>query len=95
MSIILKRTVFCEAEKSSPLRFADWARVITPQGTMAEPFTTIFLRNAPDVDIEDYDPTEEMCRVDEIEFTNLDKVSQNLSGGELIHGGDLHPRVGR
>jgi len=96
---ILRRTIFIEKDNSRPLegtyhRICDFALVSTTLGTMMEPFRP-FAKNANGTNIANYDPTDEMSRIDDIQFINLDKHMTLLSGGgESIHGG-LTLRTGR
>jgi len=89
---IIRRTVYCEQVNGSPVRFGDWAQVITSLGTMVEPFTQISPRPAHRA----YDPTDDMARVDDIVRVNDLGNLPNLMGmaGALV-GGTLMPRVGR
>jgi hypothetical protein len=59
---------------------------------MAEPFF-MFQRHVHDVEASDRDYTDEISRIDKIEFRSLDKG--NTIVGNQVHGGDLMPRDGR
>lgn len=97
---IMRREIFMEVDKRKPSdgmyhRPCDWALVLTSLGTMAEPFHP-FSRMCPNTSIQNYDATDDMRRIDEIHFIDLDKHMAMLSGGGLpIHGGALMPRTGR
>lgn len=99
---ILDRTVFMEFDNRPVMagkgvfRPCDFALVKTPLGMMVEPFT-MFAALAVDVDIANYDSSEELRRIDRIEFVNLDTYPQILSNfdGIILHGGNLIPRSGR
>lgn len=90
---IQKRTVFYD-NTGGIARFWDWALVTTTIGSMAEPFV-VNDRHAMEKSIE-YDPTDEIVRVDEIRAHTIDSQQLELSGGQHhLHGGVLVPRVGR
>lgn len=102
MSGINNRTVFAEFTKDSTgkkyLRFADWARVETDLGPMAEPFdangrTTVSGLQAQVA----YDPEDQIAMMNSLEFVNSDALPTMLSGGKgtVLHGGNTIPRVGR
>lgn len=93
MANILKRTVFCD-DKNGYLLFADWAMCIVEingqKQTMFEPFKTIGLRRdlASDTDLTDYDPSDEMCRIDEIRIVPQSQWNKMFSmGGHIVMGG--------
>lgn len=84
---ILKRTVFYD-NTNALARFWDWALVETPIGQMAEPFQI----NQRDSRIE-FDPTDDMSRIDEMRAKPIDKELLVLSGGQhQLHGGYMLPR---
>lgn len=94
MATILKRTVFYD-DTDGYVRFRDWARVITNQGTMHEPFivNNRFIGNE---DFDDFDPEDEMARIDEIR--RIDALKENniySGGGDVVNGGVHMPRVGK
>jgi hypothetical protein len=93
--VILKRTVFVEVA-GGVHRFADFARVITPLGQMVEPFIPgqKVSNNTP---IQEYSNTDEMCRIDEIEQIDSDKLPSQLGDGfqPPLHGGLQLSRTGR
>lgn len=91
---IQKRTVLYEKTKSGVYRFSDWALSTTPLGVCAEPFS-VNLKKSPG-GINNFDATDEMSRVDEMQNIDLDREKFILSGGEhALHGGALMPRTGR
>lgn len=90
---ILKREVFFE-RTNGIVRFWDWALTTTTLGAMAEPFLPND-RNKID-GVSEYDPTDEMNRIDTIRESTVDTQYQTLSGGvHALHGGYLHPRNGQ
>jgi len=97
---ILRRTIFMERDDRFPSdgsyhRPCDWALVTTTLGAMAEPFSP-FERLCPGTAVQNYNATDDMRRIDEIKFIDLDKHMKFLSGGGAqIHGGLLMPRTGR
>jgi len=94
MSTILRRDVFYD-DTGGYIRFWDWALCTTTLGTMAEPFFPND-RLGIQAQISEYDPTEEMSRMDGIRASSVDKQLLTLSGGQhQLHGGPLMPRVGR
>lgn len=94
MTSILKRTVFIE-ENGGALTFQDWALCTTTLGTMVEPFMPN-TRKSNDVGMIDFDPTDEISRIDQIQRINSDLLPKLLSGGDdVLHGGTHMPRVGR
>lgn len=96
--VILNSTVFVEklAGPGTVYRFAEFARVTTPLGAMVEPFI-IGDKVPTSADIQNYDATDEMCRIDDIQFVDLDKIPTMLGDGEgpAYHGGTQLPRTGR
>jgi hypothetical protein len=92
---ILKRTVFYEKKGNGPVRFGDWALVTTTLGVAVEPFTSLGLRTVPNTNVNSYNPTEDCSRVDEMRPVDLGQLNLLLSGGQVIHGGTISPRVGR
>lgn len=95
MSVIKKRTVFYDTT-GGVVRFWDWAQVVTSLGTMAEPFV-VNLRKIASDSLQNFDPTDEATRIDEMVGMTIDKQQQVLSGGgeNHIHGGYTMPHVGR
>ena len=98
MATILSRTALLEADKRSKFegqtlfRPCDFAIVNTTLGSMVEPFD-LFANRMNDIDIKNYDATEELRMVTDIQYINLDRL--NLILGENVHGGYLMPRDGR
>jgi hypothetical protein len=90
---ILKREVYYD-DTGGLVRFWDWALATTTLGTMAEPFT-------PDSQYafapqREYDPTDEIARIDSVRAAPIDKSLLLLSGGVTqLNGGTLCPRLGR
>jgi len=93
--VILKRTVFVEVA-GGVHRFADFARVVTPLGTMVEPFMP-GEKVSNNTGIQEYDATDEMCRIDNIEQVDSDKLPSMLGDGlqPPLHGGLQLSRTGR
>lgn len=92
---VLRRTIFVERAKDGVYRFADWAMVVTPDGTMVEPFAPN-VRQTEGADYEDFDPTDDMTLVTEIKEVDFDMLPTLLSGGGPVWvGGVLMPRTGR
>lgn len=96
--VILNRTVF--VEKGSGVgtvhRFAEFARVTTPLGHMVEPFI-VGDKLSTNTPIQQHDDTDEMCRIDDIQYVDLDKLPSMLGDGTdpPLHGGNQLPRTGR
>lgn len=93
MSTIQKRTVFYEKKEGQPFRFHDFAQVVTPLGVMVEPFlpnNKLTFGN-----ITDFDPADEMARIDVMQGIDMDREKLVLSDDEVIHGGHCMPRTGR
>lgn len=90
---ISRRTVFYD-NTNGVKRFWDWALVLTDIGTMVEPFmVNNRFYNGPSGE---FDPTDEICRIDEIRSIPIDKQQLALSGGDHhLHGGVCIPRDGR
>ena len=90
---IQRRTVFYD-NTNSIIRFWDWALVTTTLGTMAEPFLPNDRHQFGPFD--QFDPTDEVARVDDIRSASVDKQLLLLSGGtHQLHGGYQLPRDGR
>ena len=96
--VILSRTVFVEKVSGSGTvhRFAEFARVITPLWHMVEPFI-VGTKFTPETPIQEHDDTDEMSRIDSIEYVDLDKLPTMLGDGAspAFHGGNQLPRTGR
>lgn len=96
--VILNRTVFAEkgAGPGTVFRFAEFARVTTPLGAMVEPFI-IGDKVPTGTDIQNHDATDEMCRIDDIQYVDLDQLPSMLGdgGSPTYHGGTQLPRTGR
>jgi hypothetical protein len=93
--VILKRTAFVEVV-GGVHRFADFARVITPLGTMIEPFIPGQKVGNND-SMQEYDATNEMCRIDDIEQVDSDRLPSMMGdgGSPSLHGGNQLSRTGR
>lgn len=90
---IKKREVFYD-DTGGYVRFWDWALVTTTLGAMAEPFLPND-RHLPGK-FSQFDPTDEIARIDDIRASSIDTHLQALSGGvHALNGGTLHPRDGR
>ena len=90
---ILRRTVFYD-NTGGFTRLWDWALVTTTLGTMVEPFD--LSKHQIDTPAIEYDPTDEISRVDEIRAADIDQSLLILSGGDTqLNGGTLIPRVGK
>jgi hypothetical protein len=77
------------------VRFLDWALVTTTLGTMAEPFQ-VDSRHSMRTPFTDFDPTDEMARIDEMIQIDSDKSMILLSGGiNQTIGGTMRPKTGR
>lgn len=91
---IQKRTVYFDYN-DGVAKFWDWAHVITTLGTMAEPFLPNAHHSLGQA-YEDFDPEDEIARVDELRAMPRDIEQLVLSGGsDHLHGGQLLPRTGR
>jgi hypothetical protein len=89
---VLKREVYYD-NTGGIARFWDFAIVTTTLGTMIEPFLPNQRTDFGGYD--DFDPTDEVARIDEIRAAPRDKAMLMLSGGEhQLHGGTLNPRTG-
>lgn len=90
---IVKREVFYD-NSGGYARFWDFALVQTSLGAMVEPFVPGSPK-PPDSDVENFDPTDEIARIDSISAKPRDIEKRFLFGEEQsLHGGDLRPRVG-
>lgn len=93
---ILKRTVYYDIT-GGVCRFLDFAKVTTTLGSMVEPFT-VQERRTNGHDIENFDFTDAISRIDTIEQIDVHKANRLLSGVEKntipLHGGTLNPRLG-
>lgn len=87
---ILKREVFYD-DTGGIVRFWDWALALTTLGTMAEPFMP---NDRAKIDgISEFDPTDEIARIDSMRASSIDRQLQTLSGGtDALIGGPLNPR---
>jgi hypothetical protein len=99
MSGIKKRRIFVDVHSKNGdnfHKFWDWAMVVTEIGSMAEPFQVGQKYPICTTLAQDYDPEDEMVRVDEIEFSEPDHSLLGGSGTEEpLVGGVLMTRDGR
>ena len=90
---IQKRSVFFD-DTGGYVRFWDWSLCTTTLGTMAEPFMPND-RHLPGK-FGQFDPTDEISRIDELRAASVDKQLLTLSGGlHQLNGGYQLPREGR
>ncbi len=94
-STVLKRTIFVERDKDGYFRFQDWALSLTTLGAMAEPFS-------PDLRAEtgspetDFDPTDDIALITDIQQVDSNLLPTLLSGGGAVTmGGVTRCRTGR
>jgi hypothetical protein len=88
---IQRRSIFYD-NTGGIVRMWDWALVTTTLGTMAEPFSPN-ARHTIGNEFPEFDPADEINRIDEIRATPIDVSLLVLSGGETqIHGGAQLPR---
>lgn len=93
MSILKREVLYGVANNIT--RFSDWAICTTTIGTMVEPFSPN-TRRLTGTSIGDFDPSDEVSRIDSMREINIDKESILLSGGEhALIGGYCMPRTGR
>ena len=87
---ILKREIFYD-NTGGFARFWDWALCTTTLGTMAEPFMP---NDRHRIDgVSEFDPTDEISRIDEIRASSVDTQAAVLSGGQhALIGGYQLPR---
>lgn len=90
---IKRRTVYYDYTDDI-VRFWDWATVETTIGHMVEPFHP-GNRHATNTPFIEFDPTDEIARIDSIERHPIDKHMLLLSSGDQVHGGVQLPRDGR
>jgi len=91
---IQSRTVYHDDSRGISM-FWDWATVTTTLGAMVEPFI-VGEKFAFDVATVDFDPEDEIARMDIIRSMPLDKEQLILSGGTgHLHGGVTVTRTGR
>lgn len=95
---ILRRVLFADKSVSGILRFSDWAAVTTTSGYMVEPGFCINNRTPVATGLTNFDPTDMMNRVDDIQMIDMLQETTLLSGGAAdppLHGGVTMPRVGK
>ena len=89
---ILKREVYYD-QAEGLVRFWDWAHTTTTLGTMVEPFQ-LNTRHANSTPFSNFDPTDDMSRVDEMHRRRIGEEQIVLGGPHHLHGGAMMPRVG-
>jgi len=90
MAAILKRTMFIGRGNDGLIRFPSWYKVVTPLGVMWEPGNRMIRAQAGQERIDDRDATDEMSRIDDIEFVD----PSGFSLGENTCKGDTMPVEG-
>ena len=99
MSGILRRTIFIDVNRKNGTtyhKFWDWAIVTTGIGSMAEPFQAGQKYPHCTNLAQDYDPEDQMVRVDEIIYADPEPRLLGGSGEDPpINGGVLMTRDGR
>lgn len=94
MATILKRTVFYD-DTGGVVRFRDFAIVTTTLGKMIEPFV-VNNRTPLGADRLEFDPEDEMVRIDAIERIDAGRERRLMSDSSpALHGFITTPRVGR
>lgn len=93
MSGISKRTVYYDVVKGV-VRFFDWAEVTTGLGAMAEPCPNINQRVNSNADYIQFDPEDQIARIDRLDRRSLDDEGM-LFSNEATCGGALQPRKGK
>ncbi len=87
---ILKRECYYD-DTGGLVRFWDWALTTTTLGVMAEPFMPNDRLRGDGVT--EFDPTDEIARIDSIRAKSVDVQNQTLSGGaDALNGGYQMPR---
>jgi len=103
---IVKRTVLYEKKDGLPFRFSDWALVVTTDiGSCVEPFCHAHKGFQQSSTTFEYDPTDEMTRIDLMQNIDITGETGLLSGFDghestdpaygAIHGGKMMPRNGK
>ncbi len=92
---ILNRTVYYDTSRGK-IMFWDWAKVTTTLGVMAEPFVA-GAKHVANTPLIDFDPDDEINRIDEIRAMPLDREQLILSSSAVdhLHGGPTVTRIGR
>ena len=92
---ILKRTVYYDNSRGIAM-FWDWAKVTTTLGVMAEPFV-VGAKHVANTPLVDFDPDDEINRIDEIRAMPIDREQLILSSSAVdhLHGGPTVTRIGR
>ncbi len=89
---IQKRTIYYDVKNGNAM-FLDWAKVTTTLGTMVEPFC-VNQRHVHQTPFVNYDPEDEINRIDEIREMPAGKEQILLSGddaGYHLMGGTHQP----
>ena len=91
---ILKRTVLYKKDDKGQYRFPGWALTITTLGTCLEPFL-INDRQVANNSFRDFDPSDPIARVDDLQrVDDMDELKATSLGETMVTGGgDLLPRV--
>lgn len=99
MSGIKRRTIFVDVHSKNGDKFHkfwDWALVTTGIGSMAEPFQAGMKYPIQTCLAQEYDPEDQMVRVDNITYANPEPRLLGGSGEDPpLNGGVLMTRVGR
>jgi hypothetical protein len=90
---IIKRTVLFD-KTTDVFRFLDWAYVDTTLGPMGEPFL-VGSRKSTGTPVIEFDPEDEICRVDEMKGLPVDSLPGYFSSGGQAIGGYTMPRDGK
>lgn len=90
---IVKRTVLID-RTTDVIRFNDWAYVDTTIGPMGEPFLPN-ARVSTCTPVSEFDPTDEIARIDDIRALPVDLSFGYFSGGGQAIGGYIMPRDGK
>ena len=91
---IQKRSVLYTKTDKKQYRFIGWAIATTSLGAMLEPFD-INAHNNPGVNWVDFDPSDPIARVDDLQNIDIGKEALMTSFGETMEilGGERYPRV--
>ena len=99
MSGIARRTVYFDTV-GGVVRFWDWCEVKTGLGVMGEPTPVLNWYNSPNDDVIDFDPSDQMVRIDRLEHRSLHKPLFGAPRGQISNGpqntvgGKMWPRKG-
>ena len=91
---IQKRSVLYVKPDMGPYRFIGWAMVTTTLGAMLEPFD-INNHHNPSQNWVDFDPSDEISRIDDLQNVDIGRQTLLTSHGETMQtmGGDRYPSV--